>query len=115
MRYAIMLSFLLLSSCYVDVKDIYISGRIIEKDTRKPIENADIFLNCWQYGDTPDGSYTNKDSLHVKTDKFGNFKVNFPVGAYVELKILADGYIESHQELYIESKNNDIEVKLDVK
>jgi hypothetical protein len=79
-------------SCYNDVENITIKGTVKDKMTKHLISNAKVSIVCWKYGNTPDGSYTNNDSITLFTDGRGTYKHNFKAGAFVEIMVSSQGY-----------------------
>jgi hypothetical protein len=87
-----MISIFVFTSCYNDVQHVQIHGTITNSLSKKPIENVKVSIVCWNYGKSPDGSYTDKDSVIVTTNKDGHYKSNFKKGAFVEIKTYNNGY-----------------------
>jgi hypothetical protein len=113
MKYLAIIIILIFTSCYNDVKNVQIHGTIKDSLSNKPIENAKVSIVCWNYGKTPDGSYTGRDSIIVTTSKDGLYKCNFQKGAFVEVKAYSDGYQTGFKSDDI--TNEEIIIDLDLK
>lgn len=101
-----------LFSCYQDIDQINIEGTITDHLTEKPIENVEVSIICWRYGNTPDGSYTEHDSITVITNNEGKYRCYFKKGAFIEVKTTILGYINQHVSTDLTSKNTTIDLKL---
>lgn len=112
--YCLILTTLIFLSCRGDILDITVHGVVKDADTDIPIKNADVTIICWKYGDTPDESYTEDETKIVTTDGNGEYSVEFDKGAYLEVKVSSDGYIDSHISEEIYQKDNSMDVPLKV-
>ncbi len=108
----ITLILLIFLSCNKDVKDIIIEGVVKESNTGKVLSNIDVTVICWKYGDSPDQSYTEDETKTITTDIKGKYLVKFDKGAFVEVKISLDGYIEGYETKEIYQKKSLIDVIL---
>lgn len=112
MKYPYIIPILMLFfSCNKDIQDITIQGTILNNNN-KPISNVNVTLICWKYGNSPDESYSESETKIVITDEKGRYKVNFDKGAFVEIKLSLDGYIEIHESKEIYNKKNTINITL---
>lgn len=104
------------SSCNKDVQDLTIQGTVYDADTKEPINGVDVKVICWKYGNSPDESYSEKETKVVKTDSEGKYKVNFDKGARIDVEVTLEGYLEGHVPLkIIYQKKNTINVALEEK
>lgn len=99
-------------SCQSDVENFLIEGIVSDNETGLPLENVEISIICWYYGNSPDESYSGEDTKRVTTNENGEYEVKFDKGAYVEIKIDENGYAKVHETQYINSKNNTANIKL---
>ena len=111
-KYCLLVLTLFLVSCYNDIDDVNIYGKITDSISQKPIENVRVHIICWRYGNTPDGSYTGQDSITVTTNKEGRYSHNFNKGAFIEIKTSISGYQDRHESTDITTKNNTMDLKL---
>lgn len=113
MKYLYMaLVFLIFLSCNKDVENITIQGVVKDVDTKEVIKNVDVIIVCWKYGNSPDESYTEDEEITTKTDGKGEYKFNFDKGAFIEVKVSVNGYIDGHETKEIYQKKNSIDILL---
>lgn len=101
-------------SCHRDVKNVSVSGAIIDANKKKPIKDANVTIICWSYGDSPDQSYTKEEKIEVKSNSSGEFSGSFETGAFIEIKVSAEGYIDVHEPKEIFSSKNSVNIKLNL-
>ncbi|WP_428229481.1 hypothetical protein [Flavobacterium sp.] len=113
MKYLMLIiSIFVFTSCYNDVQNVRIHGTIADSISKKPLENVKVSIVCWNYGKTPDGSYTGKDSIIVTTNKDGHYKYNFEKGTFFEIKACNNGYKIGFKS--DEIINNEVIINLDL-
>lgn len=115
MKYFLIISIFCLTSCYNDIHNIRIQGIIKDSISKKPIQNVRVSIICWKYGNTPDGSYTGKDSVTIFTNKDGLYRYNFNKGAFIEIKTFSENYVNQHEIRDIIDKQNTIDINLRLK
>ena len=108
----ILIVFFSVLSCNKDVDGITIEGTIKSANNKEPVKNVNVTVLCWKYGNTPDESYTEDETKTVSTDVNGKYKVTFDKGAFVEMKISLDGYIDTLITKEIYQKENKLDVFL---
>ena len=113
MRKLFFLFFILFFSCQKDIYNLTISGIVKDIELDSPIEGAKIKLWCWKYNNSPDESYADYEIKTVTTNESGEYEVFFDKGAYLELKIRANGYKSQHIAEYIGRSN--ITMNIDLK
>lgn len=98
-------------SCNKDIKDITVQGTV-NTENKEPVSGVDVTVICWKYGNSPDESYSENETKIVSTDNEGKYKVNFDKGAFVEVKVSLDGYVNGHEAMEIYNKKSTINVSL---
>lgn len=99
-------------SCEKDIDNLEIKGLVIEASDKKPIENVNVKVICWVYGDSPDGSYTKVKRKVIKTDENGKYSITFKHGAYIEVKVDVPGYESYHEVKNIYTSKNVFDIVL---
>ena len=102
-------------SCNNDIKNLEIKGMVKDAVTKTPIEGIEITIICWKYGNSPDESYSEDETITVKTNKQGFYEYTFDKGAYIEIKVSDSKYKKVHETKEVYSKKNNIDLFLDKK
>lgn len=90
-----------------NLSNISVGGKITDKETGKPIANAEVVVLCWYYHGLEEASFTSKS---VKTDSNGNVNTEFKEGYQIDVASLAEGYYPSRK--YNGLKSNKLNVNL---
>ncbi|WP_377713716.1 hypothetical protein [Pseudofulvibacter geojedonensis] len=101
-----------LFSCQKDIENINVKGIIIDSQTKNPVENVEVTIICWYYGNSPDQSYKDKFTKTVKTNHRGVYSVDFDKGAYVEVLTSVSNYMDGHEVTYVEKRENTIDITI---
>lgn len=109
--YIIILALLTFTSCNRDIENINVGG-FVKSDTDKALSNVNVTVICWKYGDSPDQSYTEDETKTIITDKKGRYQVDFDKGAFIEVKVSLNGYVDGHETKEIHQKKNTIDIIL---
>ena len=99
-------------SCNQDIENITIKGVVRNAKTKEFMSNVEVVVICWKYGDTPDGSYTEEEKIIIKTNNKGEYRFSFDKGAFVEVRVFANGYIDGYETKEIYKKINSIDIYL---
>jgi len=99
-------------SCNKDIENIEVKGIVKDAITKKPLKGIEITIICWKYGNSPDQSYSEDETIKIKTNEDGIYTYNFDKGAFVEVMVSNLKYKEAHEVKYIHSKKNRIDILL---
>lgn len=89
------------------MKDIVVTGQVIDEKTGNPIPNAEVLVLCWYMNSIDDASF-NKQNL--TTDRNGYYKAFFEKGHQIDVASKAKGYKPFRS--FNEIDNNRINVTL---
>lgn len=101
----------LITGCYMDVKRIKCSGRVTDAEGN-PVNMARVSVICWQYGDSPDGSYTKSDTAIVYTNDKGEFLCKFYKGVFLEVHTDKYGYQQKSEGVNVVYKDVTVDMTL---
>lgn len=94
------LSFVVFTSCQSqEFKNISVRGKIIDKETKKPIANAEVVALCWYYFGLDDATFIKKST---KTDSQGNYQIKFQKGYQVDIASKTKNYYPNRKYNKIE-------------
>ncbi|CAM1367864.1 conserved hypothetical protein [Tenacibaculum litopenaei] len=102
-------------SCNNDVENLKIKGTVKGAVTKEVLKGIEITIICWKYGSSPDESYSEDETITVKTNEQGVYEYTFDKGAYIEVKVSNPAYIDIHETKEVFSKKNKIDLFLDKK
>lgn len=97
---SILLSFLMYLAFWfysaTDTKNVILSGYIFDKETNKPIQNAEIKIENYRYesdnGISNYDEYLGKDEYELKSDSKGFYEVTINKSAFIVIEIDKVGY-----------------------
>jgi len=112
MKYVIIFLFFLAFSCTKDIENVTFEGKVIDYNKSNPISDVKVIFTCWKYGNSPDSSYSENETIIVKTDKNGNYQVSFDKGAFIEVKVFRYGYLGYNYSEEIFNQNNKLNIYL---
>lgn len=96
----------LFASCH-DLKNIVVTGQIVDETTGQPIANAEVVVLCWYMFNIDDASFKKQT---ITTDKNGNYQTTFDKGHKVDVASKAKGYEPNRS--YNKLEDNEIKVNL---
>ena len=97
---SVLLSFLMYLAFWfysaADTKNVILSGYIFDKETNKPIQNAEIKIENYRY-ESDNGiynydEYLGKDEYELKSDSKGFYEVTINKSAFIVIEIDKLGY-----------------------
>lgn len=125
MRYLNIIFFIILIGCSKNTRDIIVEGKVIDLQTAQPIMNAKITVLCWYDAGWDKTDY---ESIDLKTNKNGLFRVEFEEGYKIIIAGIAPKYnykiIETKLDkphvyfnipLQIDSSHNNKNIEVDLK
>lgn len=112
MKKLLLFALLLVSSCNRDIENARIFGRVIDKNTQKPLPGIRLVLEAAYYKGGDNDSYNGYVRKTVTTDNDGYFEVSFARAAFVEIKASNSiGQITSiSSEIFV--KNKELNLKI---
>jgi hypothetical protein len=96
----------LFTSCH-DLKNIVVTGQVVDETTGQPIVNAEVVVLCWYMSSIDDASFKKQT---IATDKNGNYQTTFDKGHQVNVASKGKDYEPNRS--YNKLEDNEIEVNL---
>ncbi|MDR0367657.1 MAG: carboxypeptidase-like regulatory domain-containing protein [Bacteroidales bacterium] len=114
-RYVIIFVSILFSCCRNDRQNITIQGTVNDTDNGVPLAGVSVTIICWKYGNSPDASYTESETKVTTTDENGRYQMDFDKGAFVEIEVSMNNYINGNESMEICKSKNTINISLQKK
>lgn len=107
----VVISFTTFYSCgNGNYKNVTVSGTVLNKHSKLPIENATVKVNCWAYSMKKwESEATEKE---VQTNLNGEFKLKFSEGEALDIRVTADNYKDYDQSVTLDRSNFNLKVEL---
>ena len=110
--YCLLLFILVLFSCNIDIENVELSGYIYDSEGEKPIQNVDLRIENYFYGDSPDQSYSRYKKHYLKTDKNGFYSIKLDTCALINIYVFKRGYSKAFKSKDFPNKKESIDFYL---
>lgn len=113
MKKLLILIAILMFSCQgKDIENLIVDGTVKNSVTGEYLQNLEVTIICWKYGNSPDQSYSEEEKVTITTNDKGKYSHTFDKGAYIEVKVNTPNFEGFHETKDIYSKKNTIDISL---